>query len=358
MIHAFGFLAEGGKSANTVGVITAFGSERLLKRMVLKSVVSSIRQQGSDGSEYSRFDGDELEWNRLNDELSTVSLFDDGGTRICVIENADGFVKNNRESLEKLAEHPPTAGCLILQVDTWPSNTRLYKIVEKSGLNIDCNLPRKGRSKNPDEAALAQWICKWAKKDFNVNLKPAVARSLVEMTEGNMGWIEQELNKLVLFVEPNGEITQTLVNDIVGGWKMQTVWETIDAAADGDADQALLHLDRLLQTGEHPLALFGQISWSLKRYAHALDIIQRAEREGNPLRMEEALKQAGFRPWAGEIEKAQQRMKQLGRKRVSKLLSSLVEIDLSLKGTHSAEIRARLQLEKLFVQMSRQMATR
>ena len=356
MHHAFDFLNDS-TAANSVGLISAFGNERLLKRLVVKQVVQAILQEDADEIPFSRFEGDETEWNRVNDELSTLSLFGEDEARICIVDNADAFVKKNRDSLEKLAEDPPSSGCLVLLVDTWPSNTRLYKMFEKRGLNIDCNPPRRGRSKAPDEEAVAKWISNWAKQEFNVKIRPAVARTLIDLTECNLGLIEQEFSKLVLFVGKNGEISDTLVHDVVGGWRAQTVWETIDAATEGDADQALLHLDRLLQSGEHPLALFGQIAWSLKRYALVLEIMQRSQRTGNSIRMIDAIKQAGFRAWGGEIEKAEQRLKQLGRNRVAKILEWLVEIDLSLKGSHSADHRARLALENLIVKMSRQMIT-
>ena len=49
--------------------------------------------------------------------------------------------------------------CLYLEVDEWPANTRLYKAVDQSGLQIDCRPPqKKGKSKEIDEAAMAKWI--------------------------------------------------------------------------------------------------------------------------------------------------------------------------------------------------------
>ena len=355
MIHSFAIL-EDSSALRSVGLVAAFGSERLLKRLVIKKIVDEILEDDSDDVPYSKFDGDEVEWNRVNDELSTLSLFGDHETRICIVDNADGFVKKNREPLEQLANAPPASGCLVLLVDTWASNTRLYKAFEKNGLNVDCNPPRRARSKSPDEEAIAKWISNWAKDQFGIKIRPAVARTLIDLTECNLGRIEQELNKLVLFAGEKREVNDTLVHEVVGGWRTQTVWETIDAATEGDADLALQNLDRLLQSGEHPLALFGQISWSLKRYAQVLQIMQRGQRQGNSIKISEAIKLAGFRAWGGEIEKADQRLKQLGRDRVGKILEWLVELDLSLKGSHSSDHRARLALEQLIVKMSRQLA--
>ena len=80
------------------------------------------------------------------------------------------------------------------------------------------------------------------------------------------------------------------------------------------AAEALAQLDRLLHAGEHPLALVGSLSWSLRRYAAATRIFQQAERAGRKIPLREALTQAGFRDWPiGSVAAAEKRLMQLGR---------------------------------------------
>jgi DNA polymerase-3 subunit delta len=133
----------------------------------------------------------------------------------------------------------------------------------------------------------------------------------------------------------------------------------VDAAAAGDTAEALAQLDRLLHAGEHPLALLGPISWSLRRYAAATRIFERAERGGQRITLREALAQAGVRDWpAGALAAAEKRLMQLGRQRAGKLYRWLLEVDLALKGSHSQEDRARWALEQLLVRMSKPLAPR
>ena len=72
-----------------------------------------------------------------------------------VIDEADKFVTEYRPQLEDYVAKPSKAGVLILDVDTWPSNTRLYKAVAASGLNREC--------KAPTGPALVTWPIPWAK---------------------------------------------------------------------------------------------------------------------------------------------------------------------------------------------------
>jgi len=128
----------------------------------------------------------------------------------------------------------------------------------------------------------------------------------------------------------------------------------IDAAADGDAGEALKQLDRLLQAGEHPVALFGQISWSLRRFAAATRVYQEAERARRRILLRDALIQAGIPHWNKEgLERAESQLKQLGRGRAGRIYQWLLETDLALKGSHSNPHRARFILEQLFLRMAK-----
>ena len=119
-------------------------------------------------------------------------------------------------------------------------------------------------------------------------------------------------------------------------------------ALSGNAAEAIRQLDRLLQSGEASQALFGPISWSLRRFASATRIFQRAERRGQPMRLPEALEQAGFFKWQREaMQAAERQLKQLGRERQPMLPRWLLDTDLALKGSHSSPDMARLALEQL-----------
>jgi len=134
------------------------------------------------------------------------------------------------------------------------------------------------------------------------------------------------------------------------------MWDAIGAACDGDTGEALRLLDQLLKTGEHPLALFGQLSWSLRRYSLATEVVLRQVRQGKRPDLSSAISTAGFRPWGGEADMAQDRLKQLGRGRAAQILDWLNETDAALKRTHATGHRGRLALEKLFIRMSSELS--
>src|SRR5436190_6551931 len=338
------------------GVIATFGDEPFLKRLVLKQFRRQVVGNDADVPIATYDCADRMpDWRDVADELSTASLFGGGKPQLVILERSDSFVSANRQRLEDYVAKPRASGVLVLDVDEWPANTRLYKALDQSGLQIDCRPPqKKGKSKDVDEAAIAKWIVAWGKSQHGLALPNDAAQHLLDLTGPVFGLLDQNLAKLALLVPAGSKATVDQVQEIVGGWRGKSIWELVDAAAGGETAEAMAQLDRLLHAGEHPLALVGSLSWSLRRYAAATRIFQQAERAGRKIPLREALTQAGFRDWpVGSIAAAEKRLIQLGRQRASRLYRWLLDLDLALKGSHSQDDRARWALEQLVLRMAK-----
>ncbi|MCG8648208.1 MAG: DNA polymerase III subunit delta, partial [Pirellulales bacterium] len=147
-------------------------------------------------------------------------------------------------------------------------------------------------------------------------------------------------------------IGEPLVRDVVAGWQGKTIWQITDAIAAGDAAEALRQLDKLMSGGQRPIALLPQIAWSLRRLAMATAVVEHRERCGRKWQLEDALSSAGVhRP--AEIARAKTQLQGLGRQRAKMLLPWLLDVDLRLKGTHSAEGRDRFILEQFVMRLAK-----
>src|SRR4051812_42491055 len=115
-------------------ICAVFGDDAFLKCEVL----TALRKQllaGDDGEfGLTVFTGKEAQCRDVRDALASVSLFGDGH-RVVIIDDADTFVSDHRPELEDYVARP-SKGVLILDVKTWPSNTRLAKAVAASGMAI------------------------------------------------------------------------------------------------------------------------------------------------------------------------------------------------------------------------------
>ena len=356
-IHVFDLLDQPLAKPPT-GVCAIFGGERFLKKLAVDFLIRSIGGDDPDfaASQYDSESAGVTGWADVHDELATRTLFGGDGPRIVVVDHADKFVKENRERVEAYVGASASSGLLILIVDSWASSTRLYKAIDKSGMQVRCDAPTKSaRSKQVDEKRTAKWLVDRAKESYEFQLPTGGAQTLIQVTDCEFGRMDQELQKLALYVDKKGKVDQATIKKVVGGWRTRTMWEAIDAAADGEAGKAIQLLDQLLRSGEHPLALFGQLSWSLRRYATATELVMRDMRSGKKPNLPNSIKEAGFRAWGGEIDAAQTRIRQLGRERAGLMLDWLLEADLALKRSHSKDGRGRLVLEKLFVKMAKEL---
>lgn len=353
-IHAFDYLA--GKEAGELpAVCVAFGDETFLKRLVLKQLRGAA--VGDEEASVTRLDGEKADWRDVNDGLSSLSLFGGGTRRLVLLENADDFVSEHRPALEDYVAQPRRTGILLLDVKTHASNTKLFKAVDAAGLQVECRLPEKaaGKKKVFDEDKLVKWLGQWAEAQHRVKLPTNAANILLELVGSELGLLDQGLAKLALFVPADKPVTPDLVREVIGGWQAKDIWELLETAADGRAGLAIAYLGKLLDGGEKPQALFGQIAWSFRRFQTALRIVERAERRGERPDLSAALMKAGFRQWPREaLTRAEQQLKQLGRGRIATLYRQLLDIDLALKGSHSKDDRGRFLLEQFFVGLSRE----
>ena len=271
---------------------------------------------------------------------SPCSAANDG---LAIVEEADAFVSQYRAELEAYVERPAKGGTLLLEVKTWPGNTRLAKAVAASGLANRMQVAERESSQ-----ALADSTCE--RRIMVHGSNPAAADMLVEMLPPELGILEQELAKLSLLVGKQGAIDTNVVRENVGGWRTRTTWDLVDAAADGRAADALEQLHRLIAAGEKPHALLPQMGHSLRQLASATRLIEAAEAAGSRLSLRSALEQAGVPPF--KLATAERQLRQLGRQRARQLTSWLLAADLAMKGPNSADSRARLELERLIVRLS------
>jgi DNA polymerase-3 subunit delta len=355
-LHALDFL-ESPPIGKRPPICVLHGGDRFLKSLVIKQLTKLLA--GGDDEEalssVTRFDGEAAEYRDVVDELSTVSMFGGGGPRIAFVDDADEFVDKFRTQLETYLTKPRSSGVLVLVVDTWAANTRVYKISQPIALTIDCRVPEvassRSKSKPVDEPRIKRWVEAWGRSRHNIQVTAKAQQHLMELIGPEFGMLDQELAKLALFVPAGGKVDDALVKEVVGGWRTKTAWDLNDAIADGDIVLALKQFDQLLQAGQDPQALYGSISWSLRRYAAAARLYREAERRGQRPDLRSCLQQAGF--WGDSVDRAEGQVVQIGRQRALKLYRWLLELDLGLKGSHSSEHAARFLLELLFMRLSK-----
>jgi DNA polymerase-3 subunit delta len=280
----------------------------------------------------STHEGNEVEFSTVRGELETLPFL--SARRLVAVHNADKFVTEHRAALENYVAHPSATGVLVLDVASWPSNTKLAKALDADA-TITCKALPVHR--------LPEWCVQRADSAYGKELVAAAATLLADLVGAEMGQLDQEMAKLAVYVGDRKHIDADDVDKLVGSSRAEKTWTIFDAIAKGSTGEALTILDRLLDQGEEPIRLLGAFSMQLRRLAQAY----RLNQQGAPLFA--ALEQAGVPPFG--IKSAEQQLRHLGRRRAERLYDWLLETDLGLKG--SSQLPPRTLLERLVVQLAR-----
>jgi DNA polymerase-3 subunit delta len=322
---------ERGEKAKIAPLIVLFGDEPFLKRQVLASLRERVLGKDGDDMAYSSHAGDKAVFSAVFDELQTLPFF--SKRRLVVVDAADPFVTKYRSLLEKKTKEMPDTGVLVLDVKTWPSNTKLAKIVPD-----EATLVCKARAAH----TLPPWCIKWAQSQYGKQLGNLAASLLVELVGAEMGLLDQEIQKLAIYVGTRAKIEQADVDQLVGHSRTENTFKIFDAIGAGQTQVALGMLDHLLDQGEEPLAILGAFSFQLRRLAQAARWAQQGVSLGA------ALQRAGIPPFA--LNSAEQQLRHLGRRRANRLYDWLLEVDFGLKG--GSPLPPRTLLERLVVRLA------
>lgn len=326
------------KPLEVPGFCVVAGGEEFLKRRALVALRRAVLTPDDEMVSLRVLAGKSAELRSIRDELATVSLFGDS-RRMVIVEDADEFVTKNRADLEAEADKPRRGGVLVLEVRTFPANTKLAKLVAEHGLTVKCE--------TPSAAKLSKWLVSWCKSAHGSTLEGAAATELIETIGPELGLLDAELTKLASTAD-GGKITADAVRQLVAGWRTRTAWDMLDAAAAGQTAEAFTQLDRLLGSGEAPVALMGQIGFTLRRFADAARLVDDAEKTTRKITPGQALTETGVKPFV--LAKSEQQLRQIGRQRALELYDGLLEADLALKG--GSALPPRLVLERLLARLS------
>jgi DNA polymerase-3 subunit delta len=328
-MDALAFLAKPPAKPGPLYVL--HGDEPFLKRQAILMIKQRALGDDADEAAVSTYAGDKAEFAEVMDELATLPFF--SPRRLVVVDNADPFVTRFRGLLEKKVANLPSTGLLILDVKLWPANTKLAKMVDNAATLV---------CKAPPVYKMAAWCSAWGAARHGKQLAADAGQLLVDLIGAEMGQLDQELEKLAVYVGGRARIDAADVDKLVGQSRGENVWKIFDALAEGKPGQALTMLDRLFEQGEEPMRVLGAFALQLRKLAQA----GRLAVQGVSVRA--ALERAGVAPFA--LEGAERQLRHLGRRRVAKLYDWLMEVNFGLRG--GSPLPERVQFERLLVRLA------
>ena len=197
------------------------------------------------------------------DELRTLPFL--APHRVVIISEADAFLVAHRAGLEKYLESPSSHGTLVLQAASWPSNTRLYKLVAKVGEAIDCSVPEK--------QDMGKWILQASAKRGK-QITPGAAEMLVQWIGRNFAALDSEIEKLSIYAINRPGITEQDVSELVTASAGPGAFDLTNCITAGNAPGALRALSGVFTKRGEEFKTLGLLAWQLRRVLAAKQLVQ------------------------------------------------------------------------------------
>lgn len=326
-----------------------FGDEPWQKNDSLAQIKSYAQQQGF--SEIIRFSTDhKFDWQLLIDEYQSMSLF--ASQRIIEVEFTTLKIGDNGNkgllALSEIIEKNAAFQDVVFifhgpKLDGPSANKKWFKSLSQLGHYLAIY--------DIDSQGLPRWLQSQARV-FNVNLSPELSLLLIELFEGNLPALSQELQKLSLLFPndqriPNSHTTQNRqislqdAEQLVIKQAKFNPFQIVDALLVGNCKKCIVMLDQLQQEG----TAVGQVIWVFhKEFTQLYGMLDKIA-QGKSLN--DVCKE--YRVWDKRKPLYQQALTHISLNNIKLALRRLADIDLLSKS--NSEFNAFILLADLCVSL-------
>jgi DNA polymerase-3 subunit delta len=169
----------------------------------------------------------------------------------------------------------PQRNHLVITADMVDKRRKLFKIIKKNGIIIDCSVPKGDRKadKVAQEAVLAERMEALLGRYGKVMTKEAY-RDMYEMTGFDIETFSDNLEKLIDYVGDEKEITVKDVAFVLKRTRKDPIYELTNALAERNAEHSLFFLNSLLLENFHPLQILASITNQIRRLIVIKDFVE------------------------------------------------------------------------------------
>ncbi|MDQ3645815.1 MAG: DNA polymerase III subunit delta [Actinomycetota bacterium] len=294
------------------------------ERFLVDEAIDRVRREtDADPLSEVSLEASEVTAAELLSALGTASLL--GGVRLVIVRSAQDLKKDHAEALARYLGSPSPDSILVLAA---AGRTKLDDAVKKAGAVITLDAP-KGRK-------LVSWIRERALV-HGLKLDDRGGWAFVDSVGTELRDIDAALQQIATASGPGARIGAAEVRGHFPRLADERIYAFTDGVGDRRLPVAMTALRRLLEQGDHPLALFGALASQVRRMLRARGYADRgAEAVGAAL---------GMPGW-----RAERLTKQARSYREEELVAAmgiLAETDVEMKG--GGDLSAENALERAVV---------
>jgi DNA polymerase-3 subunit delta len=237
---------------------------------------------------------------------------------------------------------------LIAQIPELPDWTRLI-LIERQRIDEKNKLLQLARSHERAVEKLcvvpkdtAQWIAKRAREVYQTEIEPQAAHALAAVTRTDLRAADSELYKLALYVDGARPIAEADVGLLTPYVPEGSLFDMVDALAEGRTAAAALLLHRLFDQQEDAFAIYGMV---VRQFRLLLLAKEHLAGGGSPRDLPSVLNVHAY-----PAEKAAKQSRSFTLPQLERIYRLIQEYDWKMK---TGQIEAKLALDLLIAMLGR-----
>jgi DNA polymerase-3 subunit delta len=312
-VHAADLVAavEGGRIPNVALIV---GAETFFVDRAVSALRKAVATEGMAGLNEDIFEGRGVSATKVVEAARTLPML--ASRRFVLVRDVSALAAPELDKLAEYTAAPYDSCCLVMTAEKLDGRTKLVKRADSAGCFFDAS-PIKERD-------LRGFVAQEAKRR-KLKVVPAALDALVDAVGADLPAIDDALERLSLYVGPEGTIDLAAVETCVMRVRSESIWALVDAVGQRDRRTALRATASLLADREPPLRILAMVARQLRMVARMKSALISGASDADATRM------AGAPPFkARELAQAARRV---DAKALSRAFGVLAETDLALKGS-------------------------
>ena len=314
-----------------------YGNDEFAITRRLKEFEADFPDSTSADMNTARLDARTMTENDFNTAVNAMPFL--APKRLVILGNPSGKYSkpNERKKFEEFIENVPETARLVIHETMEPRDVNKHWLVKWAGKNN--TIVKVQAFMLPRQWEMAGWIVNETKSQGGEIETPAAAK-LAEMVGVNTRQAGQEIAKLLAYVNWERQVRVQDVEAVSIVTAQESVFDFVDALANGDSKSAQRLLHRLLEN-EDAFSLWGMVIRQFRLLLLAREVLD--SRGGR----EEVAQALGVHPFVAEKTTGQARVFTLPI--LEKIYHKLLEID---EGVKTGQFSLELALDTLVVLIS------
>lgn len=237
---------------------------------------SFLLKKDSGGGNLDVLDGRSTPMGDIIEQVTTFSFFP--GKKITVVKHAPVFstkagpgeILYSEKDLSRLGDLVekgiPEENFLVMTTSSLDRRRKICKILDTSGLIIDCTVAQGARKADlDDQRSVLQNIARKILNQSGKTMDQAAFSTLADLTGFNPGLFAKNLEKLVAYSGKRPAVLQADVQAVIHRDKKDPIFSLTNAMMEKNTGQALFYLSSLLTEGYHHLQVLKSFENMVRR---------------------------------------------------------------------------------------------